>query len=176
MTYLVERRLPRDLLILLWSPSGKLHQKRKPQIFQSKLFFRTTARPTGVPGKLPALRCLMSAALQAYFPCRWHTNPLSFKFPSCRRHSLLQKTLPCRRHTYPLQTPAVPGTLATFETRSLSTSLISVRRGPKCTEFTDVFNLLHVLHCNRSALHCAALFWTLNCCNCMSAIWSISAR
>merc|ERR1712088_263795 len=106
---------------------------------------RTTARPTGVPGKLPALRCLMSAALQAYFPC-------------CRRHSLLQKTLPCRRHTYPLQNPAGPGTLATFETRSLSTSLISVRRGPKCTEFTDVFNLLHVLHCNRSALHCAALF------------------
>merc|ERR1712088_656466 len=32
---------------------------------------RTTARPTGVPGKLPALRCLMSAALQAYFPCRF---------------------------------------------------------------------------------------------------------
>ena len=50
----------------------------------------------------------------------------------------------------------------------------SVRRGAKCTEFTDVFNLLHVLHCNRIALHCAtALFWTLNC---MSATWSIRAR
>ena len=74
---------------------------------------------------------------------------------------------------HPTQTPAGPGTLAASETRSLSTSLKSVRRGAKCTEFTDVFNLLHVLHCKRSALHCAALIWTLNC---MSATWSIRAR
>ena len=35
---------------------------------------RTTARPTGVPGKLLALRCLTSAALQGNHPAqrRWH--------------------------------------------------------------------------------------------------------
>ena len=110
-------------------------------------FCRTTARPTGVPGKLPALRCLMSAALQAQsHPCRW---PLSF--PPCRRHSL-----PCRRHTYPVQTPAGPGTLATFETRSLSTSLKKVSAGAP-----SVLNLLmfstYCMYCIATALHCIAL-------------------
>ena len=144
-----------------------LHQKGKPQFVQSN-FFQDNSTSDWRPRQAPGTEVLDVRSPASVFPLQMTHKSSLLQIP------LLQKTLPCRRHTYPLQNPAGPGTLATFETRSLSTSLISVRRGPKCTEFTDVFNLLHVLHCNRSALHCAALFWTLNCC--MSATWSISAR
>jgi len=94
----------------------------------------------------------MSAAPQAQTPA---DDTQILEISSCRRRFPAEDTL---NPLHPKPIPAGPLTLATSETRSLSTSLKSVRRGAKCTEFTDVFNLLHVLHCQRSASHCAALF------------------
>merc|ERR1712088_562796 len=105
---------------------------------------RTTARPTGVPGTLPAPRCSMSAALQAHSPA----DDTHSSIP------LLQKMLPCRRHTHPpasCRDPAAgPGILATFETRSLSTSLKKVPAGAQ-------------EHC--IALRCIVLNFKLHVCN-----------
>ena len=123
------------------------------------------------PRQAPGTEVLDVRSPASVIPCSWHTSfPQTLLLQNFRRRFPAEDTL---IPLHPTQTPAGPGTLAASETRSLSTSLKSVRRGAKCTEFTDVFNLLHVLHCKRSALHCAALIWTLNC---MSATWSIRAR
>merc|ERR1711953_276635 len=90
---------------------------------------RTTARPTGVPGTLPAPRCPMSAALQAHSPAD-------------DTHSSIPLL-------HPAETPAGPGILATFETRSLSTSLKKVPAG------AQVYCISRALHC--IALHCFEL-------------------
>ena len=113
---------------------------------------RTTARPTGVPGKLPALRCLTSAALQGNHPAqrRWHLalskppaddkvvasfRPLAddtwFLFNSPPAETPPTSPIPSCRRFYLQKTRADFGPLAIFETRSLSTSLKKCPPGPK---------------------------------------------
>lgn len=91
----------------------------------------------------------MSAALQEKSPAD-DTQILSSNSPPAEEASL-QKTHFSPLH--PTQTPAGPGTLATSETRSLSTSLKSVRRGTKCTLMFSTY----CMYCIATALHCIAL-------------------
>ena len=67
-------------------------------------------------------------------------------------NSLLQKMFPAED---PREFPAEAdfGPLAIFETRSLSTSLKSVRRGTKCTLMFSTY----CMYCIARALHCIAL-------------------
>lgn len=82
MTYLVERTLPRDLLILLWSPSGQQHVRLESP---------ASSRHWG-----------------AWCPQPCKRNPLQMTHKSFPQILLLQKTLPCRRHTYPPASHADP--------------------------------------------------------------------
>merc|ERR1712226_1368142 len=116
----------------------------------SKFFvFRTTARPTGVPGTLPAPRCLMSAALQAHSPA----DDTHSSIP------VLQKMLPCRRHTHPpasCRDPCRSRNPCNLRDAQLEHLLEkSARRGP------SVLNLLmfstYCMYCIARALHCIAL-------------------
>merc|ERR1712088_415284 len=112
---------------------------------------RTTARPTGVPGKLPALRCLMSAALQAKSPAD-DTQILSSNSPPAEEASLQKTHFPPASHADPCRSWN-PCNLRDAQLKHL------VEKCPPGHQvYSDVFNLLHVLHCNRSALHSAALF------------------
>merc|ERR1711953_972323 len=86
--------------------------------------------------------CSMSAALQAHSPADDTHNSSS----SCRRCFPAEDTLTL---LHPAETPAGPGILATFETRSLSTSLKKVPAG------AQVYCISRALHC--IALHCFEL-------------------
>ena len=99
-------------------------------------------------------------------PCK--RTPLqmthTLQFPSCRRCFPAEDT-----HTllHPAETPAGPGILATFETRSLSTSLKKVPAGAQvywiywCFQPTACIALQE--HC--IALRCIVLNFKLHVCN-----------
>merc|ERR1711970_1539524 len=67
--------------------------------------------------------------------------------------------IPCRRHTSPPASHADPcRSWNPCNLRDAQLKHLVEKCPPGHQVYSDVFNLLHVLHCNRSALHCAALF------------------
>jgi len=132
VTYLVERTLPRDLLILLWSPSGQQHVRLESP---------ASSRHWGAWCPQPCKRVT---------PCRSHTNP---------QNLLLQKTLPCRRHTYPPASYADP--CRSWNLCNLWDAQLKHLPEKVSAGAPSVLNLLmfstYCMYCIATALHCTAL-------------------
>jgi len=113
VTYLVERKLPRDLLILLWSPSGQQHVRLespasswhwgawRPQSCKRAIL-------TPADDILPSSHPLQMTSCPSHTLCRWHLALI--KPPADDKEvasfkpladSLLQKTFPAEDSRVP---------------------------------------------------------------------------